>query len=369
MLGRFWGSSTGGNEMTLRIGIALLSMDKPVILKATLDRLDQVAPKGTPIVIVDNGSTDPKVREVSCAWEAHDDDWRRLFLNTENQGLSRGVNSGLVLLTLPDAWDDHEDYQPPDLLMHMDDDALLGLPDDWLAQMSAVFERSPELGLAVPMQTPESIPHPHGYGEIRWGLGFCWVIRRSLYELIGGYDPQLLHQQECDLAIRVRMAGYTVGAIPGLGITHNEPPGQKKSDLAMAREHLGVVQFRDKWTSYYRGTSWNYGVFPPYLMNHWPLDEEWFERFAASQGVVLNPYPKRREDGSAIWEDTNSFKMAGLLYFKRFFPVQDGAHWETMRDAHANDRLLAIARWKELTGEEYLGYNWGPRPPFLASMP
>ena len=131
---------------------------------------------------------------------------------------------------------------------------------------------------------------------------------------------------------------------------------------ALAREHIGVVQFRDKWTGYYRGLGWNYGTFPVYLMQHWPTDQDFLERFAKAHGMELNPLPTL--EGNIVFGLEQVVTVNGRRYFKRYALVEDGAHWETMEGAHHRDRELAIERWKELTGEHYEGYKWPGAPLF-----
>lgn len=332
----------------MKPGVSLVCMNKPLILQATCARLLATLPPRTPVVMVDNGSSDEATINFQHDMCKHQWDVVR---NSSNLGLSVAVNQGLEVLV----------GRGCDLLVHMDDDALVQTPDDWLERIMVVFEQHPELGVAMPFSTPESIPRG-GYSEVRWGLGYIWALRRCAYELTGGYDPQLLHQQECDLSVRVRMAGYTVGAIPGIQVIHNDPGGPR-TPLALAREHIGVVQFRDKWAQYYRGLGWNYGTFPVYLMQHWPTDQDFYDRFAKAHGLDLNPFPVNSQGKAALGPD-QLVTVAGKQYFKRYSIVEDGAHWETMEGAHSRDRDLAILRWKELTGEEYTGYNWGPTPLF-----
>lgn len=341
--------------MALRLGVAIVSMNRPQVLRSTISRLT-----GHPrlqqdlMVIVDNGSTNP---ETLGLLETQASEGWQIIRNATNQGLSRAVNQGLAILAA------NPNVQ---LFLHLDDDALLPLPTDpWLDVVEDVMTNCPELGVLVPNAENygEHIPQPR-YRELRWALGFCWALRRETYDMIGGYDTQLLHQQECDFALRARMAGYTVGAPPGFRVHHNDPGGTARSDLSLAREHLGVVQFRDKWASYYRGRGWNYGTFPVYLMQHWPLDVDWYDRFARANGVELNPDMRRDPTGAGIAEPHNSIVINGVLYYKRFMIVQDGGHWETMREAHVNDRALAIQRWFELTGEHYDGYRWPMAVPF-----
>lgn len=342
----------------MRIGIAIVSMNRPETLRQTLAYAYEVDDS---LVIVDNGSTDPATHEIL-------DGCSHVLRNATNVGLSAAVNQGLAIRSMPGI----------DILVHLDDDALLHDPGGAIAAIQQAFTDNPQLGLALPnsFHYGEFIERGQ-YNELRWGLGFCWAIRRELYEQIGGYDEQLLHQQECDLSLRVRMAGYHVGAVHGFRATHNDPGGGERSANSLGREHLGTVQFRDKWTSYFRGNispwvPWSYGTMPLYLMQHWPPDQEWYRQYAEAHGLVLNPpAPDGRgplPPGSVLGltaADTGNVKdfprlveLSGGNYLVYAELRNDYGYWCT-GDGYLTDRQLAIDNWERLTGERYTGYDWG----------
>jgi GT2 family glycosyltransferase len=349
--------------MALKVGMSIVSMNRPQILRQTISRLTcNPRIQQDRIVLVDNGSTDP---ETLALLETQEREGWHIVRNPTNLGLSRAVNQGLAHLA-PDS----------DALLHMDDDALPPAEDDWLDRMIDTVVNCPELGLLAPnaLNYTEFIAHDR-YRELRWGLGFCWLIRGETYALIGGYDPQLLHQNECDLALRVRMAGYTVGAMLGVDVKHNDPGGTR-SALSLAREHLGTVQFVDKYCQFFRGRMCSYGTVPVYRMQSWPPDQEWYRRFARENNLDLNPPPpdRRAEDvrpGERVMEIVEvgeygnldhariarRIEIAGTWYFCYVDLRSDYAHW-ARGTGYLDDRDRAIARWFELTGEKYEMYRW-----------
>lgn len=339
----------------MKVGISIVALNRPETLKDTTAALLKSAPD-IPVVIIDNGSDIPVIAE--SGWQA--------IRNTKNLGLSRAVNQGLAALYAEGC----------DLLIHLDDDALVTSPVGWVQEIGKIFERNPELGLLLPNPTwyTEFIPHGE-YQEIRWGLGFAWALRRATYDLIGGYDSQLLHQQEADLAIRIRMSDYTVGTVPWM-VSHNEPQGVEKSEFSSAREHVGVVQFVDKWCSYFRGRGWSYGTVPVYRMQQWPPDQEWYRRFSKANAIELNPAPPEYrvenvlpgERVLEIIEVSEQGKIEGNSLARRimigdtwyFCMVElrnEYAHW-ARGTGYLDDRDRAIAKWLELSGEKYEGYRW-----------
>lgn len=350
--------------MALSVGISIVSMNKPQILRQTISRLTtNPRIQHDRIAIVDNGSTDPETLEILTTLAL---DGVHIVRNATNLGLSRAVNQGLA-----------EFAADSDILLHMDDDALVhpAEPDDWLDRMVDTMANCPELGLLLPNAAnyTEFIPHDR-YREIRWGLGMMWMLRRDTYSTVGGYDPQLHHQNECDLALRVRMSGSTVGAM-NINVIHNDPGGPR-SELSLAREHLGTVAFNDKHCSYFRGPMWSYGTVPVYRMQQWPPDQEWYRRFSKVHSIELNPAPpeyrvENVQPGERVIEiievseqgkiEGNSLarriQIAGTWYFCFVELRNEYAHW-ARGTGYLDDRDRAIAKWFELTGEKYEGYRW-----------
>lgn len=320
-------------------------MDRPNLLAQTVDAIVDTAVEPYEIIIVDNNSTTPEAVELLDIYDGYR---AQVIRNQANLGLSVATNQGFNAAQF-------------DCLIHMDDDCLVRHVG-WNKVMEGYLD-NPKIGMVVPYRTPLSIQQD-GYREITWGLGMVWAIRRSLFEDIGGYDPQLLHQNECDMALRVRLAGLHVAAIEDFTPIHNDP-NTTRSEMAVMREHLGCVQFRDKWTSYFRGRAWNYGTDPVYLMQHWPPDQEFFQRFAEANGVILNPAPDTVPLSVEQWDShANStaslVHVAGDKYLVARELRNNYAHWEHRinPELYSRDRDMIIERWFQATGERYEGYRW-----------
>jgi hypothetical protein len=127
-------------------------------------------------------------------------------------------------------------------------------PDQTLAPQ--VFERlvrfldeNPRFAVAGPkvIEGPERVPFPPrrfypGEGmivlergiarhEYAWVSGCCLAIRRSVLDEIGGFDPDyFLYQEETDLCLRVRRAGYKIGWCPEVEVLH--AGGQSQAHLS-----------------------------------------------------------------------------------------------------------------------------------------
>lgn len=336
--------------------ICIVTMDRAGKLSQLVKSIISYTAEPYEIIIIDNGSQ----QEGLDFLDSLEPKGFNIIRNSTNLGLSVATNQGLA----------EGKY---DCLIHMDDDALIKTRG-WNQTMRDFVMRD-EIGLVHPMDTPHSIQH-EDYQEISWGLGICWAMPKILFDDIGGYDPGLYHQNECDLGLRVRMTGLQIAGISNFKVIHNDEGG-KRSDISLAREHLGVVQFRDKWSQYFRGRYWNYGTEPIYLMQHWPPDQDFWHRYALSNGINLNPTPGEmtqeviathpefnsdiREKFDQYIDEHNQKIRIGRTEWLVWRDIRnDYTHWEWEFNsgAYDYDRNLAISNWYELTGELYTGYEW-----------
>lgn len=95
---------------------------------------------------------------------------------------------------------------------------------DTLAQIEREVQSSDQnVGLWELRQFPYE--HPKFYEpvtqETTWSSGACFVIRRSLFESLGGFDKRLfMYGEDVDLSWRVRAEGYTLRYIPKAVVNH-----------------------------------------------------------------------------------------------------------------------------------------------------
>lgn len=95
---------------------------------------------------------------------------------------------------------------------------------DTLAQIENEVQTSDDcVGLWELRQLPYE--HPKFYDpitqETSWSSGACFVIRRSLFESLGGFDEHLfMYGEDVDLSWRVRAEGYILKYIPKAVVNH-----------------------------------------------------------------------------------------------------------------------------------------------------
>lgn len=61
-------------------------------------------------------------------------------------------------------------------------------------------------------------PEPH---EVGFASGAALVVRRRAWDATGGFDPRFfMYSEDLDLSLRLRLAGWGVGVVPGARVEH-----------------------------------------------------------------------------------------------------------------------------------------------------
>ena len=179
------------------------------------------------VLYVDSGSTDGSVELArSLGIEVHRLDPARPF--SPARGRAEGV--GRLIPTTPDL----------QYVQFLDGDCELA--PEWLATAAAYLEQHPEVGVVCGMLT-EAAPEASIYNRLspqRWKLpageikacGGIFMIRRQVYEAVGGFNPDLITREESDLCTRVRAGGWRVVRL----------------DTLMAKHDSGLLSFKQWWT-------------------------------------------------------------------------------------------------------------------------
>jgi Glycosyltransferase like family 2 len=112
-----------------------------------------------------------------------------------------------------------------------------------------------DLGIVEARQIP--LEHPREYdlltGETSWASGFCMLVRRKLFDEIGGFDHEhfLLHCDDVDFSWRARMAGYAVAIAPRAAVFHDKRPTPDAAwpapDHEAYHSALGRLMLATRW--------------------------------------------------------------------------------------------------------------------------
>jgi len=186
--------------------------------------VDNASPDNTPQMIADYAARFENIHAI---------------LNKENIGLAAGNNSALGKCQ-------------GDYVLILNPDTLLR--DNSLERMVDFLDRNPDVGVLGPKNlyqngTPHVSSHRHWgllhvltwrvapyrftrglynwlssykYQDVLYVSGACLLIRREIFEQIGGYDPEyfLTTEDVCDLCIRARETGCRVVFLPDAEVFH-----------------------------------------------------------------------------------------------------------------------------------------------------
>lgn len=197
--------------MSLRLSIVTLNFNRLAETRHSVAQLRGLLAgrDDCEVIAVDNGSSDG-----SAAWLQTQDDFLLPLLRADNGGIA-GYNVGF-------------EQARGDYILVLDDDST---PADGatLDRLIALLDADPELG-AVACRIEDSngqrvwswhLPKADQSGPSMAFVGCGFAIRRALFEHIGWYPAEFfLYQNELEVAIRVRLAGYRIRYEPACRITH-----------------------------------------------------------------------------------------------------------------------------------------------------
>jgi len=195
-------------------------------------------------LIVNPHPTDTEAAALAADWAARDTRMVHVPL-PKNIGYAGGVNKLLLELA-----------ETP-LVAYLDHDAYVHT-HGWDEQMAAMLDANKECGQVYSGAGHYGF-HNGRYRECLWSAGYFWMLRRSALEhprLASGMNTELGHHEEVDLMTRMRLAGYTIGCIPEISVTHDE--SATRSPESAQRIHDGVVRWMNHWNGYFCGDQLKY---------------------------------------------------------------------------------------------------------------
>jgi GT2 family glycosyltransferase/glycosyltransferase involved in cell wall biosynthesis len=224
------------------LGVALCHRDADVVIPvhgglptvlACLDSVLASIPRGSRVVVVDDASPEPALRQALDALAAR----RRIVLirALRNRGFAASANAGMAACAGRD-------------VVLLNSDTLV--PPGWLGRLSAAARAAPDIGTVTPLSNDASIlsyPGPAGSNpvpdraetgrldalaqrtngatlvDIPVGVGFCLYIRRDCLDAVGLLRADLFAQgygEENDFCLRARHLGWRHVAAPGVFVAH-----------------------------------------------------------------------------------------------------------------------------------------------------
>lgn len=192
------------------ISIVIPTKNEAAYIGRTIEQFrDYVAPRRLEIIVSDAGSHDGTldvVRRYQQEWGA---DVVKYAVREGKQNIAMGRNLGAAQAT-------------GDLLFHMDADVVIPHIDRFFTAVERVFSRPEVVAATGPLWVyPEEailsdkLYHILMNGVIRLSFllgvylakGECQLVRRSVFEKIGGYNEKLIAGEDCNLFYRLSKVG------------------------------------------------------------------------------------------------------------------------------------------------------------------
>jgi|SRR3989338_1563675 len=210
------------------------------------------------IIVLDNNSTDGSVEMLEKLGKEI-----RLIKSKENLGFARGNNravkdaTGKYLMFLNSDTEAVENAVPQLYRLFHDNkhgfDAAGGklLNTDGTLQASAGrFYTLPVAFAALFLKADSwglSRSSPSRAKEIDWVSGACFIIRKSNFERLGGFDEAIfMYWDEVDFFYRARQKGLTVGFFPEPTFIHHEGASSNSRTQPILNVYTGYRHFYKK---------------------------------------------------------------------------------------------------------------------------
>jgi GT2 family glycosyltransferase len=247
------------------LGVVIVNYNTPDLVRHCVQSvLDSSIAGREDIVVVDNASTDNSYFYLKDTLPAG----IRLVRAAMNRGFAAGVNFGmvactrdLVLVLNPDTYfADASMETAVMLLLNENDVGLVGLdliyPDGerqfsarrFYSLLDILGRRSPlgRLGAFQRRIDRHLMREAWESGkpfEAEWVVGTGFIVRRSLYENLGGMDEHyFLYMEDVDFCARTWQTGYRVVCVPGARLTHEHRRASAEGILIWAgRKHMNSL--------------------------------------------------------------------------------------------------------------------------------
>jgi len=197
----------------------IVSYNTADLLRRCLSSIDAQPDINFETIVVDNASQDESRQMIRSEFP-----WVKLIENERNLGFARANNQALKICKTKYVY-----FLNPDTEVR----------PNVFKTMVKFMDSHPEAGLAgtrisnpdgSPQLSVESRYPGEKYakqalkalkGDIAWVSGASMIARRSIVELLGGFDENFfLYGEEQDLCLRIRKSGWTIGYITDAVVVH-----------------------------------------------------------------------------------------------------------------------------------------------------
>lgn len=236
------------------VDVVIPVFNKAEYTKACLESLERTRGETAfRIIVVDNGSTDGTA-ELLDAWS----DRATIVRPGENLGFAKGNNLGASHGTSP-------------FVLFLNNDTVA--EPGWLDRLAETMTANPDVGIAGPkllypnrtiqhagIEIIEGVPdHVHRHAkeddpaaivsrDLDMVTGACLMIRRDLFETVGGFDDRYVNGvEDIDLCLRVRDRGFRVLYVAESVLQHHEGMSDGRYDHVEPNLQKFVQRFQGRF--------------------------------------------------------------------------------------------------------------------------
>jgi N-acetylglucosaminyl-diphospho-decaprenol L-rhamnosyltransferase len=247
----------------MRVDAVIVSYNSREHLRACIAPLSRM--EGVQVLVTDNASTDNSVTSIADLPVS-------VIQLPENRGFGAGCNvawrrgeAPFVLFLNPDAEIDQGSLHRLTEVLEDDPQTGLAAPRILESDGSLAFSqrRFPRLRSTYARAlflhrlfrraawADELVRDPAAYdvpASPEWVSGACMLVRRSVLELVGGFDERFfLYCEDKDLCRRIRAAGYDIRYEPAATARHRGGASAPRAGLLPVLAHSRVAYARKHW--------------------------------------------------------------------------------------------------------------------------
>lgn len=233
------------------------------LLGACLDSIARTVPHDTGVLVIDDASTDVRVKPLLQSWVEQAKPYRRLVLQAENRGFVATANHGMRLA--------EKDL----VLLNSDTEVTTG----WLQNLAACLDSDDSIATATPWSNngeivsipgfcqPNPVPEDADavatgiktcadplYPDMPTAVGFCMAVSKRAIERIGLFDEVAFgrgYGEENDFCQRAEQAGMRNVLCDDTYVVHHGgasfgPLGLKPNETSMQRLLAKHPEYLDK---------------------------------------------------------------------------------------------------------------------------
>lgn len=259
-------------DLNMDLSIIIVSFNTKELLKKCLTSIFKFLKNvNFEVIVVDNASADGSVEMVSKKFPQI-----KLLSNKENLGFGRGNNQGArqargqwLFFFNSDAY--LIDNSLPKLLARFGKQLKIGAvgplilnEDKTIQQSVGFFPHLPQVFYWMSFLDdlsggeklkPYHVDHDRFYQkeqEVDWVTGAALLVKRSVFEKVGGFDEKIfLYSEDVDLCYRIKAKGFKIIFSPVAKIVHLGRGSHKGVNIgAIVGEYKGVLYFYKKYRGF-----------------------------------------------------------------------------------------------------------------------